>query len=73
MAIKLPINYSLDDGVYFINVGQGDSTLIHYRSTNVLVDTGGVKNKDIAKDVIIPFLKKKGINHDENRKYIKVI
>ncbi len=44
--------------VSFINVGQGDSTLICYRNTTVLIDTGGNKTKDIATEVLIPYFKK---------------
>ncbi len=47
--------------VSFINVGQGDSTLIHYKNTAILIDTGGLKNKDVATDVLIPFFKKRQI------------
>ena len=60
---KIPIDYKNDSGVYFINVGQGDSILIHSRNTNVLVDTGGIKNKDVSKEILIPFFRKKNIYH----------
>lgn len=59
---KLPINH-YDNGVYFINVSQGDSILIHDKNTNVLVDTGGLVDKDVSKEILIPFLKKKSIYH----------
>ena len=57
----LPISFLIRDYVTFINVGQGDSTLIKYKTTTVLIDTGGNKYKDIATEVLIPFFKKKQI------------
>ena len=59
----LPIRFFIRDYVTFINVGQGDSTLIKYKTSTVLIDTGGNKYKDIATDVLIPFFKKKQIYH----------
>ncbi len=56
------IKSNFDTYVTFINVGQGDSALIHNKKTNILIDTGGSNYKDIAKDVLIPFLEKRGIN-----------
>ena len=61
LIVKLPISESFQYGVYFINVGQGDSILIHDRRMNVLIDTGGIVSKDIANDCLIPFLKKHNI------------
>ncbi len=49
------------DYVSFINVGQGDSTLIKYKNQTILIDTGGNKYKDIATDVLIPYFKKNQI------------
>ena len=57
----------------FLDVGQGDSILVHSKNKTMLVDTGGVvnyskekwqqrKNKNTLTDyVIIPTLKKMGI------------
>lgn len=61
--ICVPINFVIKDYVSFINVGQGDSTLIKYKSSTILIDTGGNKYKDIATDVLIPYFKKKQIYH----------
>lgn len=49
--------------VSFINVGQGDSTLVCYKNFTVLIDTGGIKKKDIATEVLIPYFKKRQIYH----------
>lgn len=57
----VPIRYYLVNGIYFINVGQGDSILIKNKDHAVLIDTGGVQNKDIATECLIPFLKKKQV------------
>lgn len=49
--------------VTMIDVGQGDSILMELpnNKANILIDTGGNKNYDISKNVIVPFLKSKGI------------
>lgn len=47
--------------MYFLNVGQGDSTLLRYKNLNIMFDTGGLKNIDLANKSLIPFLKKKRI------------
>lgn len=47
--------------ISFIDVGQGDSTLIRYENKNILIDTGGSTKVNIAKDCLSPFLKKKKI------------
>lgn len=57
----VPLSRLIFPFVSFINVGQGDATLISYKSTNVLIDTGGNKNKDIATEVLIPYFKSKQI------------
>ena len=56
-----PIFSYIKDYVSFINVGQGDSTLIKYKTSTILIDTGGNKYQDIAKEVLIPYFKKKQI------------
>lgn len=59
--IKLFNKYPI---VTMIDVGQGDSFLIElpHNKANILVDTGGNINYDIAKNILIPFIKSKGIN-----------
>jgi len=51
------------DQVVFMNVGQGDCTLVRgkHNSYNILVDTGGSTYSDIATSKIIPFLRANGI------------
>lgn len=61
------------DYLVMLDVGQGDSTLLHSNNKNILIDTGGVqsynkekwkkrKNKSsIVKNITIPYLKKQGI------------
>ena len=53
--------------VYFINVGQGDCSVLKIRNSKkvVMIDTGGNRYKDLATSTIIPFLKSKGINKIE--------
>ena len=54
----VPIKNYIIDQVSFINVGQGDATLIRRKDTAVLIDTGGLTYKDIARETLIPFFKK---------------
>ncbi len=64
LAISMiPIRTYLINAVYFINVGQGDSILIQNRNKIVMIDTGGNTSFDMAKESLIPFLKKRQINH----------
>lgn len=49
--------------VDFLNVGQGDATLVYSHGQSLLIDTGGVKQFDIAKEVLIPYLRKQRIRH----------
>ncbi len=48
--------------VTFIDVDQGDSTLIRYGRKNILIDTGGKKNIDLAKECLVPYFRKRKIN-----------
>lgn len=57
----LPVKSLITSEVTFINVGQGDSTLIRKGNTAILIDTGGLSYKDVATDCLIPFFKKKQI------------
>ena len=57
----LPIENSFSYQVSFINVGQGDSTLIRDRNKTYLIDTGGLTYTDLATNNLIPFLKKNRI------------
>ena len=57
----LPLKNTFSSEVNFINVGQGDSILIRDKFTSVLIDTGGLKYMDVAKNSLIPFLKSKRI------------
>lgn len=47
--------------VSLLNVGQGDSTYIHYKDKNFLIDTGGLLNYDLAENSLIPFLRRKRV------------
>lgn len=51
----VPLSNYLTSKLFFINVGQGDSTLLIHRGKTLLIDTGGLENKDIGQDVLIPF------------------
>lgn len=57
----MPIQPLIKSGVYFVNVGQGDSIIIQDHFHAVMIDTGGNISFDIAKKTLIPFLNKKQI------------
>ncbi len=66
LAFKYYEPYILQkEEVIFINVGQGDSTLIIGKNLkySILIDTGGLNNIDTSEKYIIPLLKSKGIKH----------
>lgn len=41
--------------VHFIDVGQGDSTLVRAGRKNILIDTGGLMDVDLATSALIPY------------------
>ncbi len=57
--------YSPYGQVAMIDVGQGDCFLISepFNQGNILVDTGGNRNFDLADNVIEPYLRSLGIHH----------
>lgn len=73
LLIKLLV--ILDDNlyVYYLDVKQGDSTVIKYRDKAIMIDTGGItsfkqeewkkRKKNYLTDNSITFLKSIGINH----------
>ena len=72
LSLVLSIHYIYpylknDTYLKIIDVGQGDSSLIHYHHKNILIDTGGITSFDstkkeyIVKNITIPMLKSEGI------------
>ena len=61
---KISIDFNPNMEILFLDVSQGDSILLHYphNKYNILIDTGGNYNYEISKNIIIPYLKSKGIN-----------
>jgi len=51
--------------VIFLDVNQGDSTLIEYKNSLVaiLIDTGGIIDKDLTKNTLTPSLRARGIKY----------
>lgn len=49
--------------VVFIDVGQGDSTLVISNGSAVLIDTGGSRYDNLATECLIPLLKRKRITY----------
>ena len=61
-AVSLvPVIPWMSASVSFIDVGQGDCALIQDGMTNVLIDTGGIKNIDLAKESLIPYFRNRRI------------
>ena len=49
--------------IYFIDVGQGDSTLIITpQNKTILIDGGGSKDYDVGKNTLLPYLLDRGFN-----------
>ena len=61
LLFAIPIEQAISSEVNFINVGQGDCTLIRDRGKVTLIDTGGLTYMDVANDSLIPYLRKKKI------------
>jgi len=47
--------------IIFLDVGQGDSIMIHLDNNNILIDTGGNSYTNLSDNTIIPLLKSFGI------------
>ena len=58
---SLPLKNVVTAEVSFVNVGQGDCCFIREKNKNIFIDTGGLKYTDLARNNLIPFLKKKRI------------
>ena len=57
----LPIENAISSEVDFVNVGQGDCTLVRNKNKTVLIDTGGLTYMDVANESLVPFIRKKRI------------
>ncbi len=62
LIIHICIPY-LDQSIYIqiLDVGQGDSILIHNKNNNILIDTGGKEDTTIFYHTLEPLLRSKGI------------
>lgn len=54
-------NTIVNNEVHFLDVGQGDSTLIRIKNKNILIDTGGNINFNISKNALIPYFRSSGV------------
>ena len=61
LLYAFPINNCLSTEVSFVNVGQGDCTLIRYHNYVALIDTGGLTTMDVATSSLVPYLRSKRI------------
>lgn len=54
---------SIEGKIVMIDVGQGDCFLIQqpFNQGNILIDTGGLRNKDLASLTLVPYLRSQGI------------
>lgn len=57
----LPLDNLTSEEITFINVGQGDATLIRKGQRAYLIDTGGLRYLDVAKISLVPLFKQKKI------------
>ena len=55
--------YCIEGKAVMIDVGQGDCFLIQqpFNQGNILIDTGGLRNKDLASLTLVPYLRSQGI------------
>ena len=58
-TLLLPLNFI--NKIHFIDVDQGDSILLQIKNKAILIDTGGIKNKSLAKNIHSPYLNSLGI------------
>ena len=64
IIIHLNYNYIFTSRyIAFLDVGQGDSILIHNRNDNILIDTGGNIKYDLSSNILIPVFKSNGITN----------
>jgi len=64
LIIIYNINYfNIYPKITFIDVGQGDSTLLQlpFNKANILIDTGGNANYDLGNNTLIPYLESNNI------------
>lgn len=62
IILTIPIfipDFTSHKEIDFIDVGQGDATLIRYNKTDILIDTGGNINIDLANECLIPYFHSK--------------
>ena len=63
LLIHINYNYIVSDtSIHFIDIGQGDCTLFRVSNNNILIDTGGIYNRELSKNTLIPYFKSLGIN-----------
>lgn len=62
MIFSLPIHNYYMDYLYFIDVGQGDCSLLIHQGKTLLIDTGGLLYEDLALTGLIPFFKQIHVN-----------
>ena len=48
--------------ITYLDVGQGDSTLLQLNHQNILIDTGGNHRSSLSTNLFIPYFKSKGIS-----------
>ena len=65
IVVTLHLNYNLffsSNYLLFIDVGQGDSTLLYTNKKSILIDTGGNINYELSENILEPVLKSHGIS-----------
>ena len=55
LGLSVLPDFSNHEEIHFIDVGQGDATLVRHGRSNLLIDTGGDVHNDLATDCLIPY------------------
>lgn len=61
-SFKIKPYFDNNTYIYFLDVGQGDSALIHNKKETIMIDTGGLYNYNVSNNTIL-FMKSLGIKN----------
>lgn len=61
LAFELIVPTSYGFAIHFIDVGQGDATMVQQRDRAIFIDTGGHRYKNVYQDILKPYIKDYGV------------